>query len=118
MIGQYSLTQSMPNIQIGKESMLNNNGIQNVVMPKTVADKKTSSQEDGSHNKSKGKTPSTTRKNKAKLGEADLTVNPFPKKPISKMRVGTGKLKKQPKHQRKNKRVPHKSGHNSKHIAM
>ena len=45
-IGQYSLKQSLPKLQIGHEGM-SNLGLQSIVMPKTVGDKKQASQEDG-----------------------------------------------------------------------
>ena len=104
-IGQYSLTKSLPNMQIGHEGM-SNNGIQSIVMPKTVADKKTSSQEDGSSNKAKRKTTSTTSRNKASTTKAEVIINPHPKIPIGKMKTGTGKLKKKPKGKRQQKPKP------------
>ncbi len=116
-IGTYSLSMSMPKKQIRHEGHMNR-GIQSIVMPKTVGDKKTSSQEDGSSNASKRKTPSTTSKNKAKTQEMVVIVNPFPKIPLGKLKVGTGKLRKRPKMMRKHKPIKHKSGHNSKHLVM
>ena len=104
-IGQYNLNQSMPKIQIGRES-LTNNGIQKIVQPKTVGDKKTASQEDGSSNKAKRKTVSTTRKNKASTKKVDIIVNPFAKIIKSKFKIGTGKLKKKPSRKRMNKPKP------------
>ncbi len=68
--------------------------VQKQVMPKTMGDRKTASQEDGSSNKAKQRTRNTTRKNKAKTEDPDIVVNPNEKIVISKLKTGAGKVKK------------------------
>ena len=68
--------------------------VQKQVMPKTMGDRKTASQEDGSSNKAKKRTRNTTRKNKAKTEAPDIVVNPNEKITISKLKTGTGKVNK------------------------